>query len=319
MLLSLVSLLAVLLSVAALAGCQMANQPEQLTLKIGVLPIVDALPLYVAQQEGYFQQEKLGVEAVLFQSALERDSALQAGQLDGELNDLVSAALLNKDADRVRVVRLAYRGNEKQAMMTIIASPHSTVQSAADLKGKTIAVSKSTVIEYSTDRLLELAGVPSSEVQKTEVTKIPVRMEMLTKGQVEAATLPEPFASLALKQGSRLILSDSQNGIGQSVLTFRKELATDKPEAVKGLLRAYERAVEQINASPEKYRSLLVEKAKVPEALKNSFPVPPFPAGQVPTRPEVESVVDWMVNKGLLPQPLSYEQLVNSDLLPSSK
>lgn len=307
------------LSMIGLGGCQQVVPAEKLSLKIGVLPIVDALPLYVAQQKGYFAQESLDVELTAFQSALERDSALQAGQLDGELNDLVSAALLNKEGDRVRVVRLAYRGNAVQAMMNILASPQSQVRSAAELRGKSVAVSKSTVIEYSTDRLLELAGVPSAEVEKTEVTKIPVRMEMLTKGQIEAATLPEPFASLAVKQGARVILNDSQNGVGQSVITFRKELATEKPEAVKRLLRAYERAVEVINASPDQYKSLMVEKAKVPDPVRDSLTVPPFPKSQVPTRAEAEAVVSWMVEKGLLPKPLSYEQLVKADLLPAGQ
>ena len=300
-------------------GCQFAAPGGKTALKIGVLPIVDALPLYVAEQEGYLKQEDLEVQVTLFQSALERDSALQAGQLDGELNDLVSAALLSKDGDRVRVVRLAYRGNPAQAMMTILAAPQSQKRSAADLKGVPIAVSTNTVIEYSTDRLLQLAGVAGADIAKTEVTKIPVRMEMLVKGQIEAATLPEPFASLAVKQGAHIIVDDRLSGVGQSTITFRKELAVDKPDAVKRLLRAYERAVERINASPGTYRALMVEKAKVPDPLRDSFVVPPFPKAQVPTRQEVDSVVSWMVEKGLLAKPIGYEMLVAADLLPQGR
>ena len=66
-------------------------------LRVGLLPIVDVLPIYVADSEGLFKAQNLDVELSLFASALERDAALQAGQLDVELNDLVSAVLLNKD------------------------------------------------------------------------------------------------------------------------------------------------------------------------------------------------------------------------------
>ena len=92
-------------------------------LKVGVLGILDTLPMYVADQEGYFKTQGITVELVPFKSALERDTAMQAGQIDGILNDLVSAALLNKDADKVRVVRVAMRPAPGKAMFRLLAAP----------------------------------------------------------------------------------------------------------------------------------------------------------------------------------------------------
>ena len=100
--------LAALALVLALGGCAPQAAPkETLSLKVGVLPIVDVLPMYVAEQEGYFKEQNLQVELVLFPSALERDSAFVAGQIDGELNDPISTALLNKDGEKAKIVRLA--------------------------------------------------------------------------------------------------------------------------------------------------------------------------------------------------------------------
>ena len=65
----------------------------------------------------------LQAELVLFPSALERDSAFVAGQIDGLLNDPVATALYNKDGDRARIVRLAFKGNESMAMMVVLAAP----------------------------------------------------------------------------------------------------------------------------------------------------------------------------------------------------
>jgi len=316
---------AAMLSALALAACGQSAPPAAspstaarptLSLKVGVLPILDSLPMYVAEQEGYFKEQGLQVELVLFPSALERDSAFVAGQIDGELNDPISAALLNKEGEKAKIVRLAFKGNESMAMMVILASPGSKITAARDLKGVPIGISTNSVIEYATDRMLESAGLSQADIQKTEVTKIPVRAEMLAKGQLQAATLPEPLASLAQQQGARRIIDDSKSGIGQSVITFRQEAVAGNAEAIRRFLVAYEKGVSAINRSPNSYRDLMVDKGKVPDSLKTTFNVPRFAEGQLPSRSDIEDVVRWMVGRKLLDQPIPYDRMVADGLLP---
>jgi NitT/TauT family transport system substrate-binding protein len=285
-------------------------------LRVGLLPIVDALPIYVADSEGFFKAQNLSVDLSLFASALERDAAFQAGQLDVELNDLVSAALLNKDGNSARVIRLSYRGNPKMPMMTILAAPGSSIMASADLKNVPIAISGNSVIEYATDQMLSREGVAPSDIQKTEVSKIPVRVEMLSKGQVQAATLPEPFTSLALAQGARRILDDGQTGIGCSVITSRKSAVDTNSAQLKAFLAAYDQAVTTIAASPEKYRALFVDKAKIPDQLQTTLAIPPYPKSEVPTQDEVDAVGKWAVAKGLVPKEVGYASMVDASLLP---
>lgn len=301
---------------AAAPAAPTAAAKETPSLKVGVIPIVDALPMYVAEQEGYFKEQNVQVELVLFPSALERDSAFVAGQIDGELNDPISTALLNKDGEKAKIVRLAFKGNQSMAMMVVLASPSSKIASAKELKGVPIGISTNSVIEYTTDRLLQSAGLAPSEIQKTEVTKIPVRAEMLAKGQLQAATLPEPLASLAEQQGAHRVIDDSKSGTGQSVMTFRQEVVSKNPEAIRRFLAAYEKGVSAINSSPNKYRDLMVDKGKVPDSLKTTFNVPQFPKAQVSTRADIEDVVKWMVERKLLEQPIPYEKMVVDGFLP---
>ena len=139
---------------------------------------------------------------------------------------------------------------------------------------------------------------------------------MLAKGQLQAATLPEPLASLAEQQGARRVIDDSKTGTGQSVITFRQEVVTKNAEAIRRFLAAYEQGVAAINGSPNRYRDLMVDKAKVPDSLKNSFNVPQFDKAQVSSRADIEDVVKWMVERKLLNQPIPYEKMVAEGLLP---
>ena len=63
------------------------------------------------------------------------------------------------DAHRRNAVRVARIAFANAPEYWILVPKESSVKSAQDLKGKDIAVSQNTVIEYVTDRLLELEGL----------------------------------------------------------------------------------------------------------------------------------------------------------------
>lgn len=298
-------------------GCAAPGAGEDASLKVGVLGILDTLPMYVAEQEGGFKAQGITVELVPFKSALERDTAFQAGQIDGMLNDLVSAALVNKDADRARVVRVAMRPAPDRAMFRLLVAPKSTAKTALDLKGAEIAISKSTVIEYVTDMLLNSGGLKPDQAAYVPIPDIALRVSSLVEGKVPAATLPEPLASLAIKQGAKPLLDDSRITGGQSVITFSLNTINKKPNTLKRFLVAYEDGVKALNANPTKYNDLLVEKGRVPPEVKDSFAMPPFPVASVPAAGEVESATAWMVSKGLLPRNIGYTLLVDGSFLPA--
>ena len=70
---------------------------ESRPLEIALLPILDALPFYVAEKNGYFRENQVAVRAIPVGSGLERDQLMQAGEIDGMLNEMISAANFNRD------------------------------------------------------------------------------------------------------------------------------------------------------------------------------------------------------------------------------
>ena len=301
---------------AAATGCDLKSEDGK--LKIGVLPILDVLPLYVAEQEGYFGSEGIEIELVPFASALERDAAFQADQIDGEVNDLISAVLLNKDQSRARVVRTAMRATPDTAMFAILAADGSGISRPSDLGNVEIAVSTNTVIEYIVDRLLVAEGLEQGDIATTAVPKIPVRLELLSQGTLKAACLPEPLASLAVAQGAHLVIDDrSHPQYAQSVVTMSTKTLGRKPTTVKRFLAAYEKAVTVINEEPERFRALLTDKGRVPPPVQDTFTMPFFPPAGTPSGEEVDDVLQWMGEKGLVEGELSYDQLVSDSYLPA--
>jgi NitT/TauT family transport system substrate-binding protein len=314
--------MAVILLIAILAACSSAvraTEPvrELVTLKIAVLPIIDTLPMYVAEAEGLFAKHGVNVEFIPVASAPERDQLLAAGQADGTINETLSVMLFNKDAVQMQAVRYALRPVEGYGHFFILASAKSGINNAEGLKGIEIGVSQGTVIEYVTERLLQAEGLTADEIKTIAVPKIPDRMALLASGELSAGVLPDPLASLAVSQGAVKVLDDSLHPeYGFSVISFRKEVIDAHASAIKAFLAAIEEASDLINLDPSKYTSLLSDKQLVPPPILETFAVPPFPDQGVPTEAEWNDALAWAKEKGMLTVDVSYADSVNASLLP---
>ncbi len=177
---------------------------------MGLLPILDILPFYVAEQKGYFEAEGIKVEFVPVKSAQERDALMQAGEIDGMLNDLISTGLFNRDNAQIKIVSTARRAYPESSQFRVLAAPDSNLNTTRDLAGVPIGISQNTIIEYITDRLLEAEGLTPEQIEIVEVSAIPVRFEQLMASQIQAATLPDPLAQGAMAAGATLVVDDSR-------------------------------------------------------------------------------------------------------------
>ncbi len=290
----------------------LASEP----LRIGLLLIEDSVHFYIAESEDFYANEKLKVSLVPFLSALERDSALAAGAIDGAITDPVGAMLFDKGRGDLKITSLCLGKTPSEGVFAILAAPQSGITSVEGLKRVEIAVSNSTIIEYVTDRLLEEQGFKPDEIKKIEVKKMPIRMQMLLSNSVKAATLPEPLASIAAGKGAKVLISDSASpeSLSQTVMVFRSNVLLERKSEVAGFFRAYQNAVKAINEDPEKYRGLFVEKGRIPPFLAEKYTIPIYPLPAPFSKTLYEPVSEWLAAKQLVKK-IDYEKMVSTDFM----
>lgn len=241
---------------------------------------------------------------------------MQAGQIDGMLSELSTAAVFNRDGVKVKVVGVLREAKAGSPMFRVLAAPGSGLASPANLAGVPIGVAENTIIEYVTRRLLE-SGVPADKIALRSVPAIPERYQLLMNGSLKAAVLPDPMGLSAIKAGAPEIINDAAfPRYAISVFAFSLKATTDKAEAVRRFLKAWEKAVVRIEANPSAQVPLLLKSIRVPPNVQQGYVLPYYPHAKVPDEAQWNDVIAWLMEKKLLTTPLPYGQTVTPAFLP---
>ncbi len=293
----------------SLIACSKPNNTDGTTkqsLTFGLMPSVDAVPFIIADEKGYFKAQGVNVMLEVFKSAKDRDAAFQSGSLDGIIGDEVAICLYQNADFNVKITGIT------DGDFILVAGKDSGIKSISDLKGKSAAISEKTVIEYTLDSLLAKGGVEPNDITKTAIPAIPTRLEMLRNNKVDAALLPEPFCTLAIKDGGIQLGSANKENMFPSVSAFTQKAIDGKTDSIKAFYKAYDKAAEYINSTPiSEYEATVIKTVGYPEDMKGKITLPKFRKNVLPTDSELNDAINWAKKKGLLSKTLSTKDLVN--------
>ncbi|MGM0602991.1 MAG: ABC transporter substrate-binding protein [Bacillota bacterium] len=279
--------------------------PVSAALKVGILPDADSIPLIVAESEGFFAESGSEIEIISFHNPIERDSALQAGEIDGAISDVLAVLFSVDNEQDVKITSLT------NGRYVLLSGKNSGIKEYKDLKNVKIAVSSNTIIEYITDRLLKTNGFSEEEIKKIAIPKIPLRLQMLEAGKVKAACLPEPLASVLIKNGANKIGTSTELGEAPGIMLFTDKAVKNKGKSIENFYSAYSKAVDLLNKDSDKYRDLLIEKAGFPKGIKESFIFPEYGKPHLPEENTVNMVINWMEEKELINNNFKYQDIVD--------
>lgn len=304
----------VLALVIVLGLCSFA-QAEKVKIRFGILPVLDTLPLQVGVHDGLFEEQGLNVELIRFTSALERDTAMQAGELDAYFGDIIATYLLISKNVPMFIGLTSWRTTPGYPMFGIAESPANKGASLSDMKGRKLGLSKSTIMEYLADKMADKLNIPRDHFEQVEIKKMPIRLQMLMTDQIDSALLPEPLLTLAKFKGGDVLATAEDLNMPLTVLSLHRKYFDNGAEPYVRFLTAYKEAVARLAKTPEAYRDLMAKTCRIPGPLVESFPIYPYPAPGLPNSSELAEVQEWMLEKGLLKESVPNE-MVLSPIIP---
>lgn len=283
------------------------NSNATQSLHVGVMSSMDYLPLAVAQREGYFEKVGLDITLHKFYSANDRDAAFQSENIDGCIIDYTGAILQKAGGIDLKLT------SKCDAPFYIVAGNKSNINTLADLKGKQIAVSKNTVIDFITDMALKSAGLNESDVKKVEINKIPVRFEMLRNNKIDATGLPNPFALMAQSAGDKVLTSNDSLGFSITGIAFHQKAMNEKSELITKMYEAYNMGVDYLKShSPEDIKSILIKELGFTEDIISKTQLPDYTHAELPADNDIRATTDWLTTKGLIKPDFDQSSLLDA-------
>lgn len=335
--LSVIAALALLVAAVPLAGCSggetsgsssnssdatAASEPAK--VRIGTMPTEDFLPMWVAEQDGLFEQVGVDAELVVFDSAQTLSSAIAGGEVDMAMVDVMRAAKLCEAGTSVDIEWVTLGTEPDQGVFGVMApadAPYSTLAELAQMAeaGDPVAslgigVAANTVPEYVYEMLCKQQGVDPSVIPVQEVASLPERYGLMASGNIAAAALPASLLELGKASGMKLLADDSEGeNISQSVMVATSGFALENADVVKLVAEAWDLAADAIAADPSDYAALLAEKANLNSAVADTYEIAAYPHALVDGELAhidgdlVEPLLSWMTEKGYLTKGASFD------------
>jgi NitT/TauT family transport system substrate-binding protein len=100
--------------------------------------------------------------------------------------------------------------------------------------------------------------------------------------------------------------------MGLGVLLFSEKSLKEKLPLIEKLYRAYWKAAQLINASPNSYRQLLVATAGFPKEAAEVYRFVVYQKPRLPRSEDIQSASAWLIRKGLLTNPIATQNLTDS-------
>ncbi len=250
--------------------------PEDVTVRIGSLKGPTSMGLVWLMEQSEKGESVNQYEFTMVTAADELLAKMVSGELDVALIPAnVASVLYNKTQGKIAVIAINTLG-----VLDIVAADDS-IQSIADLKGKTVYMTgKGTTPDYVFRYLL--SGNNMSEADLTlEFKSEPTEVAALLKEQPDAiGLLPQPFVTAACAQNESLkivldlteewekIQSDNKSRLVTGVTIVRRPFLEENPNAVAVFLTEHQASAAFTHSNPdaaaEQIASLgIIEKAPI--------------------------------------------------------
>ena len=239
--------------------------PAQERIRVGLTSLAPTtLPVWVAKRQGYFQQEGLLVEPIVFTSGTINSQAALAGEIDialGSGTEVFTIRLAGEDAR-------FFFGISNFMPFKLFVNP--SIKTPADLKGKRLAVSRfGAQSDFLTRHAISKLGLnPATDVTILQIGSTPARYAALKSGSVDGTIMWFPVTLIATAEGYRM-LADLNDIISDWPYLGYYAMASvlrEKRDKVMRYLKAHVKALEWLKANPPGGVKVLIEDVKIAPA-----------------------------------------------------
>ena len=296
----------ILLSAILLTGCgqsyeeareqsareqALLRKKDSLALKIGVLPTIDCLPMFIIKERAWIDTTRADVRFKDIESHIAADDALRKGKLEGMVTELVRAERLKRqgvDLTYVAATPLSWQ---------FITNKKARIKDLKGLTDKMIAMTRFSATAMLADMAVDSSKVKSEYVFRVQVNNPQIRLSMIINNEMDAVLLPEPQATVARLAGNPVIMDSRNKDLRMGAIAFSDKAMNDNRRKVQidEFIKAYNRACDSINHyGLTGYASIINKYMKVGEQAIKSLPKIKFDHAGHPREKDIARANSWL-------------------------
>jgi NitT/TauT family transport system substrate-binding protein len=281
-------------------------------VRFAIIPIVDCLPLFVAQDRGLFEAQNLDVTLIPVANQGVVISSMVSGS--AEIGNSVASTVLQAHEAGIDTVIFADGVSfpYPQPIHTgVLARAGSNIHSAKDLVGRKVAVIGLNGYHHVlVRRWLTEQGVDPASVMFLEVA-FPQMPDVVRTGQVDAVVSIDPFYSRMIRAGSAYPLDNFVATVPDGALIdfyiATRDYAAAHPDVLRRLRAAMAQADIFIREHDPEAREILAKWTHQPPEVVATTSIADFKVDVAPR--QIEFWIDLAHTQGLisaLPDPASF-------------
>lgn len=233
---------------------QMAE--ERAALKVGVMPTLDCLPIYLLHDSLLYDTAKADIRLRRFTAHMDIDTALAGGSVQVGVSDMVRAAFLGRRGTYLKSL------TGTNAYWSLLTVKDLQIDSLAKLADKTIAMTRHSATDLLTEDVRKRAKL-KAPAYAVQINDVALRLKMLSNAQIETAWLSEPQLTQAKLAGARVLVDGSKDSLRMGVLVYHESPDDDfalRAQQLDEFQNAYRRACRAISENGLAHYAPLLKK-----------------------------------------------------------
>ena len=264
---------------------------DSLALKVGTLPTLDCLPLFVAEERQFFEKQGEDIRVKPYQSQIDCDEALKKGKVEGNVTDVVRAQRMKHRGLALRYV------SATNAYWQLFSNRLARIHELKQLQDKMVGMARYSVTDMLTSIAVDSAKLKSEYVFRIQINDPNIRLRMLVNNELDAMLFTEPQATTARLYKNPVLMDSRDKDIRMGAIVFREKAVAEKRRAkqLNAFIKAYNQACDSINERGiQHYADIIKKYTKADDRTVKALPKLKFEHAKAPRQKDLDRADKWL-------------------------
>ncbi len=256
---------------------------DDATLKVATTPTLDCLPIFLAQEKGLFDANKVSVRLLTMQAQMDCQEALLKEKAQLVASDVMRVEKMRKEGKGIHYVLAT------NLKWQLISNRLARITDCKQMGDKMMAMARFSGTDFFARHVVDSVKT-KNKVFSIQINDVDIRLKMLINNEMDAVWLPEPQATEARLAKHPVIFDGQKQDWRLGCIASLTKTAGDgsRKAQIEAFTKAYDMACDSLNNKGlAKYADVISKYCHVGEKTIKALPKLHFPHAAQPREKDI--------------------------------